>query len=107
MSMAKKQVPAPHNQRSNVIKVALLHGWQHDYETFDDGNIIRDLFTSDLGQVRAVWLRTPWSDAGRWTGSIFSEKATHTERNVWKVTTDNGLLALLASISPPAADVLS
>ena len=70
-------------------------GWQHDPATFDGGNIIRDTFTGALGTIRIVWLRTPWSDTGRYAGAIFSEKATHKDRNVWKVTGTDGLLELL------------
>ena len=49
-----------------------------------------------------MWLRTPWSE-GRYAGAIFSEKATHKERNVWKVGTKDGLIELLknAPVSAP------
>lgn len=89
----------PHAQRSNVIGRALAHGWIHDMAQYDDGNIIRDAFTHDIGIIRVVWLRTPWSDSGRWTGSVFSEKATKKDRDVWKVTGKDGLLELLSSVS--------
>lgn len=57
------------------------------------------MFTSEAGVVRAVWLRTPWSDSGRWTGALFSEKATKGDRNVWKVSGKGGLLELLSSVT--------
>lgn len=88
---------AAHAQRMNVLGRANAHGWTHSMAIYDEGNIIRDEFTSELGVVRAVWLRTPWSDSGRWTGSVFSEKATKKDRNVWKVSGKGGLLELLSS----------
>lgn len=91
---------APHAQRMNVLGRANAHGWKHDMAIYDDGNIIRDEFTSELGVIRAVWLRTPWSDSGRWTGSVFSERATRKDRNVWKVSGKDGLLDLLSTLAP-------
>ncbi|MGN6606005.1 MAG: hypothetical protein ACTHMS_03200 [Jatrophihabitans sp.] len=90
---------APHAQRSNVIGRALAHGWTHEMAVYDGGNIIRDVFTHDVGIIWAVWLRTPWSDSGRWTGSVFSERATKNDRNVWAVSGKNGILELLSSVS--------
>lgn len=91
---------APHAQRMNVLGRAHTHGWVHDMATYDDGNIIRDQFSSELGVIRAVWLRTPWSDSGRWAGSVFSDKVTKQDRNVWKVSGKGGLLELLSTLSP-------
>ncbi len=92
---------APHAQRMNVLGKALAHGWTHDMAVYDGGDIVRDRFTSPLGIIRVVWLRTPWSLEGRWTGSIFSDQAAKKDRNVWKVTGQGGLLELLSSA--PAA----
>ena len=79
--------------------VALAHNWNHEMGEFDEGNIIRDTFSSDLGEIRVVWLRTPWSDSGRFAGAIYSERATRTERNVWKISKTGGLLELLGSLA--------
>jgi hypothetical protein len=92
----------PHAQRMNVLGRANNHGWTHKMAVYDDGNIIRDEFTSPLGVVRVVWLRTPWSDEGRWTGSLFSDKAAGKDRNVWKVSGSGGLLDLLGSLTSAA-----
>ncbi len=93
-------MPNPrHAQRSNVLGQALTHGWQHDMGEFDGGSIIRDTFTSELGEIRVVWLRTPWSDSGRYAGALYSERATRKDRNVWKVTQRDGLLELLGSLA--------
>jgi len=92
---------AKHDQRLNVLKTARNAGWKTDSAVFDDGNIIRDIFTSELGSLRAVWLRTPWSLSGRWAGSIFSDRRTGQDRNVWKVTGTGGVLELLSSAPVP------
>ena len=91
-------------QRPNVLIAAKRSGWQHDPGYFDDSNIIRDAFTNELGTIRAIWLRTPWSDTGRWAGAIFSNARDKTDRNVWKISGTGGLLELLARC--PAETVL-
>lgn len=90
---------APHAQRSNVIGHALAHRWEHEMALYDDGNIVRDVFTRDIGIIRVVWLRTPWSDSGRWTGSVFSEKAAKQDHSVSTVSGKGGLLELLSSVA--------
>lgn len=94
-------MPNPqHDQRINVLAAAKKGGWQHDQGVFDDSNIIRDLFTGSLGQVRVVWIRTPWSVSGRYAGALFSDPKTKSERNVWKVSGAGGLLELLGGSLP-------
>lgn len=93
-------MPHPkHDQRLNVLRAAKKGGWSHDQGVFDDSNIIRDLFTGDRGQVRVVWIRTPWSLSGRYAGALFSDAAEKKDRNVWKVTGSGGLLELLGGSS--------
>jgi hypothetical protein len=53
-----------------VISAGLRSGWDHEHQPFDSGNILVDTFTNEHGVVRVVWLRTPWTDAGRFAGSI-------------------------------------
>jgi hypothetical protein len=89
-------VPNPkHNQRVNVLDAGRKGGWAHEPGHFDNNDLIRDLFTSDRGQVRVVWIRTPWSDSGRYAGAIFYDASQKQERNVWKVTGTDGLLDVL------------
>jgi hypothetical protein len=57
-------MPAPHtDRRPDVIKWAATHGWSHDEATFDEGQIVRDVFTKEGMELRAIWLSTPFSDA--------------------------------------------
>jgi hypothetical protein len=66
-------VPAPHtDRRPDVLQWASVYGWQHDQTIFDDGQIIRDIFRKDDMVVRAVWLRTPYSDA-MWARGLFEK----------------------------------
>jgi hypothetical protein len=87
---------AQRDQRSNVLKAGSKGGWTHDQGLFDGNDLIRDLFESERGQVRAIWVRTPWSDSGRYAGAIFYDAQAGKERNLWKVTGAGGLLDLLA-----------
>lgn len=92
-------MPDPlHAQRSAVLNAAASHGWEHDMGVFDDANIVRDTFTGELGIVRVVWLRTPWSSS-RFTGGLYSEKATKKDRNLWSITARGGVLEALAAAS--------
>jgi hypothetical protein len=96
-------VPNPkHAQRPTVLSTAKKCGWSHEHEVFDHGYIVRDVFRSELGEIRAVWLKTPWSDS-LWTGAIFSDKKKHEDRNVWKVSAQGGLLDLLKKAPVPTA----
>ena len=92
---------AKHARRMDVLNKAHLHDWEVQSDVFDNGNILRDVFTSELGIVRVVWLRTPWSDSGRYSGALFSEAKTNQDRNIWNVEgSKNSLLGLLASKTP-------
>lgn len=57
-------MPAAHvDRRPDVLDWASEYGWTHDEAHYDDGQIVRDIFTKGELQVRAVWLSTPFSDA--------------------------------------------
>ncbi len=57
-------MPAPHvDRRPDALQWAEQHGWEHQSAAFDDGQIVRDVFTKGDLQLRAVWLTTPFSDA--------------------------------------------
>ena len=85
-----------HGRRQDVLRAAIRAGWEYESATYDGGDLVRDIFTSHLGVVRVVWLRTPWSE-GRFAGAIFSERLSHKERNMWSVSGNNSLIALLDS----------
>lgn len=94
-------MPNPqHDQRLNVLAAGDKGGWKRDSGVFDESNIVRDTFTGPLGQVRVVWIRTPWSLSGRFAGALFSDPKTKADRNVWKVTGTGGLIELLGGTLP-------
>lgn len=65
-------MPAAHtDRRPDVIDWAHAHGWDHHEAVFDDDQIVRDEFTRDGMQLRAVWLRTPFSEA-MWARGLFN-----------------------------------
>jgi hypothetical protein len=89
-------MPSPkHARRGDVLAAAKSGGWDHHQGLYDDTNVIVDTFTGDRGVIRVVWMRTPWSDTGRYSGASFSDRSTHTDRNIWSVDGRNSLLALL------------
>jgi hypothetical protein len=92
----------PH--RTDVLDAAHRHGWSHEALVADESNLIRDLFTSEIGIVRTVWIRTPWSSEGRWAGAVFSDRRARADKNVWTLAGKNSLLELLASASSPGGD---
>lgn len=55
--------PAHTDRRPDVIAWGDAHGWKHEEATFDEGQIVRDVFTKGGVQLRCVWLSTPFSDA--------------------------------------------
>jgi len=87
--------PGQRDQRLNVLAAGKQGGWTHDQGLFDGNDLIRDLFTGERGQVRVIWVRTPWSDSGRYAGAIFYDAREGKERNVWKVSGAGGLLEVL------------
>jgi hypothetical protein len=65
-------MPAAHtNRRPDALDWANSNGWSHESVTYDDGQIIRDMFTRDGLTLRAVWLSTPFSDA-MWARGLLS-----------------------------------
>jgi hypothetical protein len=93
-------MPNPqHGRRLDVLAAASKGAWALVHAAYDSGNILVDTFTSHHGIVRVVWLRTPWSDTGRFAGALFSDPAAKKDRNVWKVSGHDGLLALLAGVA--------
>lgn len=81
--------------RGDVLTAARRGGWAHDGATYDAGDLVRDLFTSENGIVRVVWIRTPWTSEGRYAGAIYSDRQTRHDRNVWKLSGAGGLIELL------------
>ena len=81
-----KSQAAKRNRRLDVITAAQRHGWEsenHHYGT--DSEILLDLFRNPRAEIRCVWIRTPWSDSGRYAGAIFSDRQDKIEWNLWKV----------------------
>ncbi|KOX33969.1 hypothetical protein ADK67_04785 [Saccharothrix sp. NRRL B-16348] len=68
---------------------------------FDDGQITRDLFRKDGMVVRAVWLRTPYSDA-MWARGLMERptRAPMTIPRVARSTTHPSLEAVLCGTQP-------
>lgn len=72
-------MPLKRDNRMEVLEAGRGGGWSHEMGRFDEGNIIVDAFTSDSGVVRVVWLRTPWTDSGRFAGAIFSDPTARSD----------------------------
>lgn len=85
------------DNRFEVLGAAKRGGWDLDHQSFDGGNILRDTFTGIPGVVRVVWLRTPWTDTGRFAGAVFSDRMRRTDRNVWSLRGNNGLIPMLVA----------
>lgn len=79
-----------------VLGAAGAAGWSRSLDQFDGGQILRDFFAGPRGEIRVVWLRTPWSDSGRFAGAVFSDATTKKDRNAWSVSGKRGLLEFLA-----------
>lgn len=90
---------AGRDNRMDVLEAGLRGGWVHETGQYDGGNILADTFSSDVGIVRVVWLRTPWKDSGRFAGAIFSERSTRKDHNVWSLRGKKGLVPLLTQRS--------
>ena len=86
--------------RDDIIHTATRTGWTHDELSADDGAIIRDLFTSDIGQIRAVWLVTEWTPTGRFGGAVFSDRREHKDRNVWSLQGERNSLESFLQEAP-------
>lgn len=85
------------DNRFEVLGAARRGGWALDHQSFDGGNILRDTFTGIPGVVRVVWLRTPWTDSGRFAGAVFSDRVRQVDRNVWSLRGKSGLIEMLSS----------
>lgn len=83
------------DNRMEVLAAAKRGEWTLDSGSFDSGNILRDTFTGIPGVVRVVWLRTPWTDSGRFAGAVFSDRERRIDRNVWSLRGVNGLIPML------------
>lgn len=88
---------AKRDNRFEVLGAARRGGWTLDHQSFDGGNILRDTFTGTPGVVRVVWLRTPWTDSGRFAGAVLSERVRQVDRNVWTLRGKSGLIEMLSS----------
>lgn len=71
--------------RDDILRIALSAGWTHAEAVLDGGTIVRDLFTSDIGEMRALWLVTEWTPAGRFSGAVFYDRRVGRERNAWSL----------------------
>lgn len=57
-------MPAAHvDRRPDALKWGKEHGWEHEDQAYDDGQIVRDVWSKGDLQLRAVWLKTPFSEA--------------------------------------------
>jgi hypothetical protein len=95
-------MPAPHtDRRPDVLEWAEQHGWVNDSQVFDDGQIIRDLFSKNDMVVRAVWLHTPYSDA-MWARGLLErpKRAPMTIPRVSRSTSRPSLEAVLTGTQP-------
>jgi hypothetical protein len=72
-------------RRDEIPRIAAATGWAHEDARLDGGKIIRDLFSSDVGQVRAVWVVTEWTSTGRFAGAVFSDRRQSKDRNAWSL----------------------
>ena len=62
--------------------------------------VLLDVFRKPgVGDVRAVWIVTPWSEGGRYAGAVFSDERDGKTLNVWRIEGDkpNSLLHTLQS----------
>jgi hypothetical protein len=74
------------NRRVDVLNAAHRHGWRVENDTAGEANdVVLDIFSHDIGTVRCVWVRTPWSPGGRYAGAIFSSIKDKNDVNLWKV----------------------
>jgi hypothetical protein len=71
--------------RDEILRIARSTGWTHAEAVFDGGTIVRDLLTSGIGEIRALWLVTEWTPAGRFSGAVFSDRREGRERNAWSL----------------------
>jgi hypothetical protein len=92
-----------HDRRLDILAAARSNGWTAKHESVGDTNdVLFDTFTSDLGVIRCVWVRTPWSSGGRYAGAIFSSVKEKKDINLWKVGDrgPNSLMHTLRSHHP-------
>ena len=82
-----------HDRRPDVLDAARAAGWASDSDSTRHGGI-SDQFTKAGRTVTCHWVKTPWSDA-RWAGAVVS--GPDGPRQVWKVSGDGGVLAVLKS----------
>lgn len=95
-------MPAPHtDRRPDVLEWAKTFGWEHTEETFDEDQIVRDLFEKDGMMLRAVWLRTPYSDA-MWARGLLERprRAALTVPRVARSASRASLEAVLSGTQP-------
>lgn len=98
-------MPAPHtDRRPDVLDWAREYGWTHESATYDDGQIIRDLFSKNDLVLRAVWLHTPYSDA-MWARGLLERpmRAPLTVPRVSKSSTRPSLETVLKGTQPGIA----
>jgi hypothetical protein len=75
-----------HDRRTDVLEAARRYGWEMEHKYMGEGNdVVLDVFTRDVGQIRCVWIRTPWTSGGRYAGAIFSSKTDKKDINLWRI----------------------
>ena len=78
------------DRRVDVLTSAGRHGWEHTTEKCGtDNEVVVDYFKSKIGEIRVVWIRTPWTSSGRYGGAIFSDFKNKRDLNLWKVSGDD------------------
>ena len=79
-----------HDRRMDVLSAARQHGWETKNEYAGEMNdVVLDTFTNDIGEIRCVWIRTPWTSGGRYAGAIFSSAKDKKDVNLYKVEGDD------------------
>ncbi len=70
------------DRRLDVLTTASRHGWEHSSEKCGAENeVVVDYFKSKRGEIRVVWIRTPWTSGGRYGGGIFSDFSERRDLN--------------------------
>lgn len=89
----RPRMPAPqHDRRADVLDAARSHGWTHRVETTSLG-AITDEFRREAFTLICFWSTTPWSPNGHWdNGVLYTPDGP---RQVWRITKDDGVLAVL------------
>ncbi|HEX6239168.1 MAG TPA: hypothetical protein VFZ68_18360 [Acidimicrobiales bacterium] len=88
-----------------MLDIAQSTGWTHAEAVFDGGTIICDLFASEVGEIRALWLATEWTPSGRFSGAVFFDRREGRERNAWSLGGARNSLESFLRQAPAGASI--